>query len=310
MNILVTGATGFIGSYLTKALLKKSECNVYCLTRNPLKAGWLKNLGAVIVKGDISEVKSLSGLYEHDIDVVFHCAASVEENNLEILRKVNVEGTRNICEFAVNRKIKRFIYLSSVAVVSANDNALLTEDLPYKATNNYGISKIEAEKIALGYRQKGLRVVILRPPMVYGESEPHMMKKILFLLKRRMLPLVSKGNCVFHLVYVENVVAAMLYSLECDELLEGTYFVADKEVLTTREVFSCFCQGIKAKSPFSLPGWLEHLLLKLPVAGKKFKFFTKDRAYSNERIFKTGFLPPYKAKEALTKSARILYYGS
>jgi nucleoside-diphosphate-sugar epimerase len=308
-NVLVTGATGFIGSHLVKALLKNSDYKVYCLSRDIKKAGFLELLGAVLIEGDISDRSIIDKLNGYCFDLVFHCAASVEDNSIKRLRKANVEGTINICEFSLQHNVKRFIYLSSVAVVSANEDVPLREDLPYAATNNYGISKIEAEKIVLEYRNRGLPSVILRPPIVYGEDEPHGMRKLFFLLKHRLLPLVNEGGSKFHLVYVENVVAAILYSIDNDEFLSGTYFVADKEVLTVRQVFSCFCRGLKVKTPFSLPPVLEYLLLRLPVTGGKFKFFTKDRVYSNERIFKTGFLPPFEANDALIKSTRILYYG-
>ena len=91
-----------------------------------------------------------------EFDLIFHCAASVSSKNKAELHKVNALGTENVCRVARQRRIKKMVYLSSVAVVSGNPEIPLVEDLPYKATNPYGESKIVAEKIALDYRKKGL----------------------------------------------------------------------------------------------------------------------------------------------------------
>ncbi len=134
-------------------------------------------------------------------------------------------GTDNICGLAEKLNVEKMVYLSSVAVVSGNDCVPLSEDLPYKANNIYGESKIEAEKVVLGYRRKGLNVVILRLPPVYGEDEPHLLKKIIYLLKLRMLPLVNAGSNKLHLAYVKNVTKAILFSLNDERFLEGAYFI-------------------------------------------------------------------------------------
>jgi nucleoside-diphosphate-sugar epimerase len=308
-NILITGASGFIGSHLLKALSARPEYKIYCISRDPSRVRFLEAGGAEIIKADISEAQTLEKLASLNIDIIFHCAALVESFNLAKLRRVNVEGTKNICEFSIQKRVKKFIYLSSVAVISGNKDMPLTEDLPFSATNNYGLSKIETERVVLDYRAKGLTVCILRPAMVYGEDEPHMMRKILFLLKNRLLPLVRGGKSKFHLVYVKNVVAIMLYALERESMYSGVYFAVDKEVLTVKEVFGCFCRGIKAKLPLNLPPAIESFLIKIPVLGKKFIFFTKDRIYSTDNLERSGFKHPYAAEPSLIRSARINYYG-
>jgi len=203
----------------------------------------------------------------------------------------------------VRLKVKRLVYLSSVVVVSANTQIPLVEDLPYKASNLYGESKIEAEKIALTYRKAGLPIVILRPPMVYGEEEPHALKSLLSSLKKRWIPLINDGQNRWHIVYVKNVVAAMIFSLKDKKFLKGTYFVADDEVFTTKEVMEIMAKAIGAKPPFRLPSMATSVLKCIPIAGRKVSFFTKDRVYSIERIKSLGFKNPYSARVSLAKSA-------
>lgn len=304
MNILVTGATGFIGGYLTEQLVKDGH-QVYALVRKTGKAGFLNALGVNLIYGDITDEKSLEDILQYKIDVVFHCAAYVNNDNQKKLYNVNVLGTEHICNLCLKLDVEKLVYLSSVAVVSGNENTLLTEDLPYCATNRYGASKIEAEKKVIESREKGLRVAILRPPVVYGEGEPHALHKILFLLSRRLLPFFGKGNARWHLVYVKNVVDAMIMTLTHKDFLSNAFFVADEEVLTVKEIFTILSEAINAPLPYTSPLWLDSLLLKTPYIGKKVAFLLKERVYDLSRIQSFGFRTRYHIRDCLPESARF-----
>lgn len=308
MNVLVTGATGFIGRHLVRELLHHKKYDVFCFVRNLKKAKPLEDLGAQLICGDITDKKSLTKLKGYKIDLVFHCAAYVENKNIQKLQQVNVQGTRNVCEVCLEHEVLRLVYLSSVAVVSGNDSVPLKEDFPFLATNAYGKSKIEAEKVALEFRKKGLAMTIFRPPMVYGEDEPHALKLLLKLLKMRLLPLINRGKNIVHLAYVENVVSAMIFCLEKEEFTEGSFFIADKETLTVNDIFTALAKGIDAKPPDYLLKATEVLLLSLPGVGKKLNLFLKDRIYSLEKIESLGFKPHYGAKKSLIMSAKKMYH--
>ena len=300
-NVFVTGSTGFIGRHLVQRLIREDKYNIICLLRNPARISMFKYSPVSIVFGDISLPGILRQARYFPIDFIFHCAALVENKNLDDLREVNVSGTQNVCEFALSAGVEKLVYLSSVAVVSGNNRVPLVENLPYSATNRYGESKIEAEKTILNFREKGLPVVVLRPPMVYGYDEPHMLELLLFLLKYRLLPVFGGGEKKFHLVYVENLVEAMLYSLGQDDFLRGTYFIADREVLTVNEVFTILSRAVGGKPPIHIPRVFERVILNLPYIGKRLNFFTKDREYSISKLKSTGFSPPYNAYNSLAE---------
>ena len=304
MNILITGATGFIGKYLTKRLSELNAHRLFCLVRNPKKAEKIKPFGVKLIYTDIAKKESLAKILNYNIDFIFHCAGYVSNKNQELLHKVNVIGTENICELALKLKVKRLIYLSSVAVVSGNPQVPLVEELPFSATNKYGESKIEAEKKVKEYRKKGLASVIVRPCMVYGKDEPHMLSFLLFLLRYRLLPIIGTGENRLHLVYIKNLVDFMIFSLEGDEFLNESFFIADKEALTIKEVFNSFCEGLNAKTPLNIPNFLKPIIFNLPYLGKKLKFLIKDRIYSIDKIGALGFSLPYPAKESLIESAK------
>jgi nucleoside-diphosphate-sugar epimerase len=301
MKVLITGATGFIGNNLARELAKHRDYHITALVRNYKKAENLKAFGAKLIYADTSREHTLAKISREDIDVIFHCAGYVGKDK-ELLYKGNVLSTENICRLALNLNVEKLVYLSSVSVVSGNNQVPLTENLPYKATNIYGESKIKAEKKVLEFRDKGLKAVILRPPMIYGESEPHMFGRLCFLIRWRLLPLIDKGKNKLHLAYVKNVVETIICSLEKEEFLEGSFFVADNEILTVGEIFNLIADQLRRPKPFEVPPYLKPILLNTPLVGKKLKFFLKDRVYSIERIKSLGFEPPYSADEALRKS--------
>lgn len=306
MKVLITGATGFIGKNLVEELSKDKSLEILCLVRNYKKAEGLKSLGAKLIYADITREHTLSKILRHKIDIIFHCAGCVDNKNKDKLYKVNVLGTENVCSLAQRLNVERLVYLSSVAVISGNTQVPLKEDLPFKATNIYGESKIEAEKRVLEFRRDGLRSVIIRPCMVYGKGEPHMFNKLCSLLKHRLLPLIDGGKKKLHLVHVKNVVELMIASLKKEEFLEGTFFIADGEALTVKEIFEIITKSINAPPAWNLPLFAKLILLKVPFLGKKVKFFLKDRIYSIERIKNLGFNPPYDVREGLKESVQHL----
>ncbi|MCK5707317.1 MAG: NAD-dependent epimerase/dehydratase family protein [Candidatus Aureabacteria bacterium] len=304
MNILVTGATGFIGRHLVEELATSSEDIIYCIVRNTKKSKLIEKFGVNLIYADITDEKSLLKSLPEKIDVIYHCAGYVSNKNRENLHKVNVLSTKYLCQFALINNVKRFIHVSSIAPVLGNADILLTEDLPYNPTNPYGESKAEAEKIVIDYRKKGLKVSVIRPCMVYGEGEPHALNKLLTLLKYRLFPLVDHGKNKFHLVYVKNVVDALIFSARSEKCLEGTFYIADKEILTSKEVFSTMSQALNARNPFELPSFLTSFLFCLPYFGSKLKKVYKDRIYSTSSLQSAGFTFRYPAKESIIRTCK------
>lgn len=302
MKIFITGATGFIGRNLARRLVAQNH-EVICGGRSFGKFGLLleKVKRAYI---DLENKETILDLLRRERpDIVYHCAALVKSRSPEKLRWANVAGTENLLDACLAEGIKKVIYLSTVAVVCGNPEVPLTEDLPYKATDPYGQSKIEAEKIALDYRKRGLKIAILRPCMVYGEEEPHFMAQLIGLLKRRMLPIFGSGDKKLHLVSVENVVDVMVLCLFKDESYQGSYFIADKEVLSIKEIFNYITEILGAKPPICLSQSITNILTKLPFVGNRISSFSKDRVFSIERLReKLGYVPRVSVRDGLKRA--------
>jgi nucleoside-diphosphate-sugar epimerase len=307
MKILLTGATGFIGRNLVKHLLVKGH-ELVCLVRRTSNADFLEKAGVPLAVGDITDADAVDSCFrEVRPQAVFHCAASVREKNEAKLYKVNVEATRNICRACQRHDTDRLVYLSSVAVISGNPQVPLVDDLPYKATSAYGRSKAEAERVVLDFRREGLPVSVIRPCMIYGEDEPHALDRLLRAAESRRIPIldVPEMDSRLHLAYVGNVVQALILALEKDEAVQGTFMVADKEVITARKFLEILYDGLERGYPPVVPGWAVKLLMVIPPLRRKIKRIFKDRVYDITRAVNLlGYDPETSTEEGLRRTVR------
>jgi len=301
-RIFITGATGFIGRYLAQELVSCGYTDLTALARKSADISFLKRLSVKIINGDITDTASLKAA-SGQWDVVFHCAGLVDNNDSRRLREVNVTGTENICRFAVERRATKLIYVSSVSVNSGNEEVPLTENLPYKATNTYGESKLEAEKSAIKFREAGLPMAIVRPCMVYGAGEPHLMPLLAKLIRLRLFAIPYCGSARWHLVSVRNVASCLVRCMEDDRALGQIFNIADKEVFTVYGFFEIVSKALGAPLPMRLPRFLTRILTLIPIFGRRVKFLCKDRVYSIKRLEEAiGFIPPYEAVSELNRA--------
>lgn len=218
MNILVTGATGFIGSHLVKALLQEGHyCR--CLVRATSKVDELESLGVELFYGDLTKPGSLQDIAK-GIDIVYHLAAmghvsAISEAAYQRFFDVNVNGTKNLAEECCNDKVDKFIHFSSTAAMGLIKKPLVDETVPCQPSTPYQRSKYESEKIVERYwKERGLPVVILRPCMVYGPGGEGEFLKICRLIKKGVFPKVGRGKNLTPMVHVEDVVQAAILARE------------------------------------------------------------------------------------------------
>ncbi len=207
MKALVTGGTGFIGSHLVEALLKRGA-TVRCLVRDPARPGWLKGLDVELAKGDCARPDTLGGAAK-GVDYVFHAAGITKAADPKDYYLANGEGTRFIAEAAARDAGEgvKFIYVSSQAAAGpSREGVARKEDDPPEPVSDYGRSKLLGEKYVLEMRDR-LNVVIVRPTSVYGPRD----RDIYAFFK-----LVSKG---VRTAFSERRIVSLCY---VDDLVEGT----------------------------------------------------------------------------------------
>ena len=307
MRILVTGGTGFIGGRLVRRLIQDGH-EVVCTVRNASRTDSLEKAGIQMVTANLLNEGSVEEVFSQvRPDAVFHCAASVMDTNESRLFEVNVESTRNVCKSCYMNSVDRLVYLSSVSVVSGNTDVPLGDDLPYDATSAYGRSKIEAEKVVMDFRKKGLKAAILRPCMVYGEGEPHALDKILRSISKRQIPILDTAemDSRLNLVYVGNVSDALELALSRTEATEGTFMIADKEVITIRKFLEIIYDEMGKGYPPVIPVWVVNFLRWLPPVRKKMNRIFKDRVYDISRARDIlGYDPQVSTEEGLRQTVR------
>lgn len=235
MNILVTGATGFIGRALCPSLTALGHEVVYSIHR----------LGDVADDHNLYKATPWNASI-NGVDSVIHLAARVHMNNdrstdpLSDYRLVNVGGTLNLARKSVATGVKRFIYISSVKVNGESTrigHPFTAEDRP-SPQDPYGISKLEAEE---GLRQiameTGMEVVIIRPPLVYGPGvKANFEAKMRWLSRGLPLPLAALTNNRRSLVALDNLIDLIITCLNHPAAANQTFLVSDAEDLSTADL--------------------------------------------------------------------------
>jgi len=218
MKNLVTGATGFVGRYLVRALLDRGQ-SVRCLVRATSRREGLEGPGVEFFEGDVTDPASLRGLAD-GVDRAFHLCAEghVSAISGEAYRRfvaVNVEGTRHVLGECARAGVKRVVHFSSTAAMGLIRRPLVDESTPPEPRTPYQRSKLESERVALGFwRERGLPVVVLRPCMIYGVGGKGEFHRICRLMRRGLFPRVGLGRNLTPIVHVRDVVQGALKAAE------------------------------------------------------------------------------------------------
>ncbi len=259
--ILVTGATGLVGSHLLVQLLQENEV-VKALFRSEKQLEKVRNVFAfknktalfdkiIWIKGDITDIPSLEIAFEN-ITHVYHCAAliSFDPNDEELLRKVNIEGTANIVNCCIDFKIKKLCYVSSIAALGdtkANETIITetTEWNPEKLHGDYAITKFGAEMEVWRGFQEGLDVVIVNPGVIFGYGFPNQGSDIIIQNIKNGLSFYTKGS--IGIVSVEDVVSCMFQLMK--STISGERFTLVSENIILKDLINYLAKLLKVKKP-------------------------------------------------------------
>lgn len=236
-KVLVTGATGFIGSHLVEKLLAEGY-KVRGMTRSLQKAQHLESIGVEPVIADIRDYEAVRRAVR-GVDIVFHLAAIMSDWGFwRDFYQVNVLGTENVLRSACEEGVQRVIYTSSIAATGLEDYpGLKDETFPLTESRHpYCRSKAEAEKIARRFMERGLPLVIIRPVYVYGPGERNVgVYTVARLLKAGFRLLPGNGSNYHHRVYVKDLVEGLLLAATSDRAIGKVYIMGGP--LTTAKEF-------------------------------------------------------------------------
>jgi len=273
-NILLTGATGFVGNRLLTMLKEKGhQCRA--AVRRPSSSVDVQTDSVVV--GEIDAGTDWTQAVK-DIDVIVHLAARVHvmndqaDNPLVEFRKINLEGTRSLAEAAVKAGVKRFVYISTIKV-----NGEVTKGSPFTSqdapspSDPYAIAKWEAEKALQEIsRETGLEVVVIRPPLVYGPGVKANFLNLIKLVRKRIpLPLAGVNN-KRTLVALDNLADLIMSCCEHPDAAGHIFLAGDDESVSTAELITRIAGSFGQRSPVfyfppALMAWVASLLGKQAV---------------------------------------------
>ncbi|MEL7833221.1 NAD-dependent epimerase/dehydratase family protein [Fodinibius sp. Rm-B-1B1-1] len=214
-NAFVTGGTGFIGINLIKQLVSR-EWNVTALHRPTSDLSYLKKLPVDLAEGSITNLSSVHKAIPSNTDVIFHLAGDTNmwSQHNDRQTKINVTGTENMVQAAVDKNVRTFIHTSSVSAWGKTDGTI-SEETPQQGDTswvNYERTKWLAERKVLEARNHGIKVVIMNPAMVVGPYDDSNWGRLFFALRDDNLPGVTRGN--MSVAHVEEVAKAHIAAVE------------------------------------------------------------------------------------------------
>jgi UDP-glucose 4-epimerase len=307
-NVLVTGASGFIGSYLVKEL-RRQDYTVRTLSRQ-------KNTDAIY--GDLTQPDSLEHCCDN-IDIVFHLggyAHAWEENDPGLAVKhnaINFIGTQNIFTIAARAGVKRFIYFSSVKAV-ADSNNCIDESWTALPPSPYGKAKRDAENFLLATAPAThTEVCILRPALVYGSGWKGNLAAMLRAIdKGFFLPVPTIANRRSMVSLADLSTAAILCATH-PNAAQRIFFVTDSVGYSTRRLYTAICAALDKPIPkwhvpfaiFKLLGWLgdagqKIFRRRLPFSSQSLEKLFGSAEYNATRIHtELGFTPQFTLENFL-----------
>jgi nucleoside-diphosphate-sugar epimerase len=297
MTILVTGATGFLGSALVMELLRRGQ-PVRILARDEEKARQQFGGSVAIVPGDITDREQVRRAID-GVTIIYHLAGRLYHPSVspELYRMIHVEGTRTLLEACQGQsQLTRIVHCSTTGVHGATGSAPAAEDAPFAPTNPYEATKLEGELLALDmYIEQGLPVSVARPGLVYGPGDLHLLG-LFSTINKGISPLINGSTAQLHPIYIDDMIAAFLLCAERPQALGRSYNLAGERPVTIRELATAIANALGRNMPHgNMPLWLANLAAdcfnlvpglrgeNAPLTRSRVKFLTSSRVYDCSR---------------------------
>jgi nucleoside-diphosphate-sugar epimerase len=256
MTVLVTGATGFLGSHVAEQLAQQGQ-TVRALVRSSSDTRFLKSLSGVeLVQGSVEDRASVLAAATGVTGIV-HAAGLVKAKTAADFMRTNAGGTENLVDAALQNRatLKRFVLVSSLAALRPSDGSgsPIAEDVEPRPVTDYGRSKLAAERAALSKKDE-LPLVVIRPPAIYGPRDREILA-FFKSIKLGVMPLLGSTQNKLSMIYGSDCAAACVKALAAD-LPSGTALHVDDGAVHTMEEMigkAEAAMGKRARIRFQLP---------------------------------------------------------
>jgi nucleoside-diphosphate-sugar epimerase len=293
MKSLVTGATGFIGEHLVKALSAQGG-EVRCLVRKGGKGERLSKKEIELYYGDLLDRDSLIEAVK-GIKIVYHLAGEVYSPKDKDY-SINIIGTKNLLEACLAEKIEKFVYLSSIAVVGPNPerNVRENETILCNPISPYGRSKYEAEKLVIEtFKIHKLPVIIIRAPIVYGPGVSRSSRVFMFLqlINKGLYRTIGDGNNLISLCYIDNLIQGIMQAGGNNTVGGATYCIADERSYSMNEIAQVIAKEVGVQLPSShMPIWLAIILAACSAVPAKLFGFIPPLSFDKIKEVKSNWV--------------------
>lgn len=310
-KMLVTGATGMVGSFVARRALEEGY-DVRVLVRPDSNREMLEGVDAEICEGDLGDYESFPRAVK-DIDIVVHAGAHIGDwGPAEKYRAINVVGLEHFLTAAEKEgRLKRWIQVSSLGVYPARHHYGTDESVPpdVKGLDGYTKTKAEAEIVLRRHiDQNELPAVIMRPGFIYGPGERHVIPRLIKRFEQGIVKFIGDGQKVLNNVYVGNFVDAVFLALNNDEALGETFNVRDQRLVTREEYLMTVADYLGKPRPGRVPLWLARLACPFIEGFAKLKGATQPPLLTGATIKFMALNLDYsieKAKRVLGYEAKV-----
>jgi len=230
MKVLVTGGTGFTGKALVERLIGLGHHVVALDYKEGLRTSELGAMGAEVVIGSVTD-RAVVDRCVQGVEVVQHLAAAFRELDVpeQHYHDVNVGGTWHVVDAARRSGVRRLIYCSTCGVHGNVDDPPGGEEAPIKPADYYQRTKYEAEPIVLDANGHGLASLVVRPAAIYGPGDPERFVMIYRRVASGVFPMFGSGRTLYHPLYIDNLVDALVLAMEDGRGDGEAYLIADEE---------------------------------------------------------------------------------
>lgn len=317
--VAVSGASGFLGSHITRFLLDNGY-QVQAHSHRQEKVSLIDDRASAVIVGEIGDAKVMAELVQ-GADYVIHTVSNfrVASGTPESHTQINVHGTQCIFNAAVAAGVKRFVHCSTIGVHGDVATTPANEQSPFNPGDLYQDTKLESEEfIRSQIKQHSIEVVIIRPCSMYGPGDLRMLKMFKMLSKGRFF-FVGECKDNFHAVYIDDVVSGFEKALS-KEGIDGEVFLigGPDGYRPLREYVGAVAEALGVGSPkITFPYWLFHYAavicekICLPFGIEPILHQRRVRFYKNNRAFDTtksremlGHSPAVTLEEGMAKTVQ------
>lgn len=320
MNILITGATGFIGSLTADSLATQGH-NIRCNIRKSSNLRWLKDKGFDLVDVDFQDLESIKKAVK-DVDMIYHIAGATFARDEAEFMQSNRDATKNLIEVTHKEcpNLKRFLFVSSQTVggPAKSIGKPVTEDMPPNPLTAYARSKKAAEDEVLKFKDL-MPITIVRSPAVYGPRDIAILD-MFKIVQKGVCPLIGLKPKYISLIHGEDLARGIIMAAESPNTIGEIYYVTSSTTYSWSDLMDAMKLSLERKSMIKIK--IPHILV-MSVAGateyiSRFKknpdIFNRDKGRdfiqkywicSNQKALKDfGFIQEIELNEGMQQTAK------